>query len=122
MEAARKAVPGAKWSIASKEEEDDGVVYALDGEDAAGNHVWVEVTAAGKVNELGSEIESAKVPSVVAAALSKRFPRFQASETCEVRQDGKVIRYDFEGKRPRDKEKITVSVSPEGKTVEIGED
>ena len=78
MEAAKKAVPGAKWSEAFEQAEDDEVVYSLEGEDAAGNGVWAEVTAAGKVNEVGSEIESAKVPPVVAAALMKRVEALEA--------------------------------------------
>ena len=121
-EAASKAMPHARWTGASRSVEDGKVTFELEGEDAAKRYVWVELTAEAKVNEMGTEIASGKVPHVVSAALKKKFPRFQVATSYEARQDGKVIRYDFEGKRPRDKEEITVSVSPDGKEVEIEED
>ena len=112
----------AKWTGASKSEEDGEVTYELEGEDAAKRYVWVELTADGKVNEVGFEIQFGEAPSVVTSALKKKFPQFQVASTYEARQEGKVVRYDFEGKRPRDKEEITVSVSADGKEVEIDED
>jgi hypothetical protein len=57
----------------------------------------------------------------VTTALKKKLPRFQVATAYEARQEGKVIRYDFEGKRPRDKKEITVSVSANGKEIEIDE-
>jgi hypothetical protein len=121
-EAAGKAMPRAKWTGATKSVEDGVVTYELEGEDPAKHYVWVDVTADAKVSEVGTEIAAAKVPQVVTAALKKKFPRFQMSSAYEARHEGKVIRYDLEGKRPRDKEEITVSVSPDGKKVEIEED
>ena len=121
-EAASKAMPRAKWTGATKSVEDGVVTYELEGEDTSKRYVWVDVTADAKVTEVGTEILAAKVPQVVTAALKKKFPRFQVSTSYEARHEGKVIRYDFEGKRPRDKEEITVSVSPDGKEVEIEED
>jgi hypothetical protein len=120
-EAASKALPRAKWTGATKSVEDGEVTYELEGEDAAKVYVWVELTADGKVNEVGSEIVIGKVPQVVTAALKKKFPRFQVASSYEARKEGKVIRYDFEGKRPRDKKEITVSVSVDGKEIEIDE-
>jgi hypothetical protein len=40
----------------------------------------------------------------------------------EISQDGKVESYDFEGRRPKDKDDIIISVSADGKTVEIDDD
>jgi hypothetical protein len=68
---------------------------------------------------LGSEIALGEVPQVVMTALEKKLPRFQIASSYEARLDSKVIRYDFEAKRPVDKEEITISVSPDGKEVEI---
>ena len=61
-EAASKALPKAKWTGASKSEEDGKVTYELEGEDAAKHYVWVELTADAKVNEVGSEIAFGAVP------------------------------------------------------------
>jgi hypothetical protein len=121
-EAAGKAMPHARWKVASKSLQEGKVTYELEGEDAAKRYVWAEVTDDAKVNEVGTEIPAAKAPTVVTTALKKKFPRFRVTATYEARHEGKVIRYDFEGKRPRDKEEITVSVSPDGKEVEIEED
>jgi hypothetical protein len=120
-EAAAKAVPKTKWTGASKSVEDGTLTYELQGEDAGEHYVSVELTADGKVNEIDLEIAIAKVPSVVTTALKKKLPRFQVATAYEARQEGKVIRYDFEGKRPRDKKEITVSVSANGKEIEIDE-
>ena len=58
----------------------------------------------------------------VQAALRKKMPRFKVSTAFEVREDGKVVGYNFEGKRPRDKEEILVFVSADGKEVEIDDE
>jgi hypothetical protein len=120
-EGAGKAVPGAKWTGATKYVYGGEVSYELEGEDASKKKVWVDLTPEGEVNEVSSLIESGKVPEVVAAALKKRMPRFAVSTSYEARKDGKVVGYYFDGKRPRDKEEITVSVSPDGKEIEIDE-
>jgi hypothetical protein len=121
-EAASRAVPGARWTGASRSVEDGSVTYELEGQDSGKNDVWVALTADARIKEVGTEIDDEKVPPVVTAALKKRFPRFDVNAAYEVRQNGKVIRYEFEGKQPRDKETITVAVTPDGKTVEIEDD
>jgi hypothetical protein len=121
-EAASKAVPGAKWTAATRSVDEGRVTYELEGEDADKRKVWVDLTADGKVNEMSYLIELAKVPRVVTAALKKKMPRFQVSASYEAFKDGKVFAYYFDGKRPRDKEEISVSVSADGKSVEIDED
>jgi hypothetical protein len=120
-DAASKAVPGAKWTGASKHLDDGKVTYELEGEDSAGGYVSAELTADAKVNEVGFEIAIEKVPAIVTGALQKKMPRFKVATAYEARKEGEVIRYDFEGKRPRDKKELTVSVSTNGKEIEIDE-
>ncbi len=50
-----------------------------------------------------------------------KLPRHKVTTHYEVRSEVKVTRYGLEGKRPRDMEDITVSVSVDGKSVEIEE-
>jgi len=119
--AADKAVAGAKWSSAYMDRDDSGVVYELDGTDAKGRDVIVELTAAGKVNEIETEIPLPDVPAGVQKALKAKYPRFTTTASFEVVRGGKVAGYAFEGRRPRDKEDIDVFVSADGKTVEIEE-
>jgi hypothetical protein len=120
-EAASKAAPGVEWETASKSEEDGEIVYELDGEDASKRYVYAHISADATVNEVAFEIAIEKVPPVVTAALKKRFPAFRVEKAYEAHQNGKVFRYDFEGKRPRDKEEIEVYVSADGTDVKIEE-
>jgi uncharacterized protein YxeA len=119
MKAANDAVPKAKWTGAVRSEEDKTVTYELEGTDAKGRYVWVELTDKGVVNEVQTEVKYADSPKEVREALEKKFPRFKVETTYMVEEKGKVTRYDFEGKRPRDKEEITITVSADGKTVEV---
>ena len=115
--AADKAVPGGKWESASSE-----TIYELEGKDAKGRAVVVEVTDEGEVEDVSTELAIKDVPEVVVSALKAKMPRFKIETVYESKQDGKVSGYSFEGKRPKDKEEIGVFVSPDGKTIEIDED
>lgn len=117
--AADAAVPGAKWEEAHKDTEEGVVIYELDGTNARGRDVTVMVTAEGKVTEVETELPLTEVPQLVRDALKAKMPRFKITAAFEIREEGKVTSYDFEGKRPKDKEEITVSVSVDGKTIEI---
>ena len=117
--AADLAVPGAKWSTAFKDEEDGETYFELEGKDRRQRVVTVEVSADGEVNEVETEMPLAEVRESVQATLKKRLPRFKVATVYEVREGGKMVGYNFEGKRPRDKEEIVVFVSADGKEVEI---
>ena len=117
--AAEKAAPGIIWDEATKETDGKLVVYTLTGENAKMRSVSVEVTAAGKVREVSTEIPLDEVPKAVAAALAKRFPRFKADDVYEVKKGGKVVEYHFDGRRPADTDDVSITVSADGKTVEI---
>ena len=120
--AADKAVPKAKWESATKETEDKKEFwYELEGKDAKGRYVHVTVSTDGTVDEVSTEIDYKDAPKVVKDALKAKFPKFKVETSYEIRKDEKIERFDFEGKRPKDKEEITISVSPDGKSVEIDE-
>ena len=121
-EAASKAVPHAKWESASKSVEDGETTYTLEGTDAKGRSVSVDVEEDGTVDEVQTEVPMNQVPRLVQRALKAKQPRFKATTVYEVREEGKVTRYDFEGKRPADKDDITVTVSSDGKEVEVEAD
>lgn len=117
--AADKEVPGAKWTTASKDEEEGEVFYELEGTDSKGRDVTVDVTAAGEVEEVSTDIPFKEVPAAVMAALKAKMPRFDATGVTEKNLGGDVEGYEFEGMRPKDKEEIYVYVSTDGKTIEI---
>ena len=93
----------------------------MEGKDAKGRYVHVTVSTDGTVDEVSTEIEYKDAPKVVKDALKAKFPKFKVETSYEIRKDEKIERFDFEGKRPKDKEEITISVSPDGKSVEIDE-
>jgi hypothetical protein len=114
------AVPGFKADAAYEARTDGKVTrYDFEGTDAQGRAVDADVSADGEVGEVSTEVPLAGVPKVVSAALAARMPRFKATAAYEVRAEGKVVRYDFDGRRPRDQDGITVSVSADGKTVTV---
>ena len=115
--AADASVPGAKWESAFSQ-----VVYELEGVNAKGRAVVVEVTDEGEVNDVSTELPIKEIPEAVVSALKAKKPKFKATTAFESKQNGKVVGYSIEGKRPRDKEDIGVFVSPDGKTVEVDED
>jgi len=120
-QAADEAVPKATWDAAYEDREDGELIYELAGKDAEDREVAVMVTEEGKVELIELEIALKDVPAVVTDALKAKFPRFTASTVFELKQAGKVVGYDFEGKRPKDKKEIGISVSVDGKEVEKDE-
>lgn len=120
--AADKATPGVKWTDAARGKDEDGVYYSLEGENKQGRAVMIDVTESGEVIEIDTEIPLAEVPKTVADALKRKLPRFKATTAYVMTEEGKVGGYYFDGKRPADKEEITVFVSPDGKEIEIQKD
>ena len=121
LKAADEAAPKVKWETAYRDEEGKTVLYEVVGKNAEEREVAVLVTAEGKVESVETEILLADVPEVVLDRLKKKFPRFVASNVFEVQEEGKVVGYDFEGKRPKDKQDIGISVSADGKEAQIDE-
>src|SRR5690349_4084671 len=64
--AVEKAFPAAKFTEAYEDEDDDGQpFYELDGTNRQGRDIAVEVTPAGKILSVSTEIDLARVPRVV---------------------------------------------------------
>jgi hypothetical protein len=117
--AAEKAVSGVKWTSAYKHTDEGEVTFELEGTDAKGRTVTVDIGADGKVGEVATEIAAKEVPKPVTDAVKSFLPGFKASSVFEIREEGKVVGYESEGKRPQDKEEFTVFVSSDGKRIEI---
>jgi len=122
--AANLAIPNARWTGAYKYLGDEGLTYELEGTNGKGQNIWVYVDADetmdadGEVSEVLTEISFMEAPKVVIEALTAKVPQFQVETTCAVREQGRLVRFDFEGSRPGDKEVIGVYVSADGKSVE----
>lgn len=116
---ADKAVPGAKWTTAFKDKEEDKDVYELHGTDDKGRNIEVEVFADGMLIKVQKEIPIKEVPKVAMKAVEGKMPKFKITGAMEVFLDGKVIAYELEGRRPKDKDDISVLVTADGKRIAI---
>lgn len=96
--------------------------YELDGKNARGRELTIELTADGKVTEVHVEIPLKDVPKVVTAAVAAKMPRFKPHVVFEVRQDDEITFYTLAGVRPRDKAEVVVVVSADGNEVDIDDD
>jgi len=115
--AASQAAPGVKWDEALLVTEDGKTTYELSGDDARGDGVEVEVTPEGQVLTVELEVPMSQVPKVVIDALKAKARGFKGTTAEEVRRGGKLVGYEFEGKKGG--EQVEVNVSLDGKTVEI---
>ena len=120
-EAADRLFKGAKWSRAHKGK----TSFELDGKDAGGRVVSVEVTADGKVRGAERQVTIKEVPARVMKALTDRFPKFAADAVYEVfsgtdiRELAKAeLAFEFEGAVGK-KDESVVTISAEGKILAV---
>jgi hypothetical protein len=120
--AADKTISKAKWIAASKVTEDGELKYELDGTDSKGKEVTIVIATDGLVLEMEREVSMKEVPKVVTEALKKKLADFKVSVVHAVTEDGIVVSYSFEGKRPKDKEEVDVTVDADGSSVDVDDD
>lgn len=117
-----KAVPNAKWNKAVKDTDRKDTQYDISGIDAKGRNVCVTVEPNGDIDEIETEIKAQNTPKTVMAALKGRLPNFKISAVYEIRNDeDKITRYDFDGKRLKDKDGVTISFTVDGKFIKLEE-
>ncbi len=120
--AADKVIPNAKWNKAVKDTDGKDTWYDISGIDAKGRKICVTVEPNGDIDEIETEIKSQNTPKSVMAALKGRLPNFKISAVYEIRNDeDKVMKYDFDGKRLKDKEDVTISFTVDGKFIKLDE-
>jgi len=120
--AADKAVPNAKWNKVVKDTDGKDSWYEVSGMDAKGRKICVTVEPNGDIEEIETEIKSQNTPKSVMTALRGRLPNFKITAVYEIRNDqDKIIRYDIDGKRSRDKEDVTISFTVDGKFIKLDE-
>ena len=120
--AADKAIPNAKWNKVVKDTDGKDSWYEVSGMDAKGRKICVTVEPNGDIEEIETEIKSQNTPKSVMTALRGRLPNFKITAVYEIRSDqDKIIRYDIDGKRSRDKEDVTISFTVDGKFIKLDE-
>jgi hypothetical protein len=116
--AAARVVPGARWTDASKDVDEGELIYELEGVDARGRQVAVEVTPEGQIQSISVEISWQSVPKVVLDALRKSARGFRPTLAMSVTEGKRITEYCFEGRDTKGEE-IEVTVSADGSKVEI---
>ena len=120
--AADKAIPNAKWNKVVKDTDGKDSWYEVSGMDAKGRKICVTVEPNGDIEEIETEIKAQNTPKSVMAARRGRLPNFKISAVYEIRSDEhKITRYDFDGKRLKDKEDVTISFTVDGKFIKLDE-
>ena len=120
--AADKAIPKAKWNKVVKDTDGKNTWYEVSGMDAKGRKICITVEPNGDIEEIETEIKSQNTPKSVMTALRGRLPNFKITAVYEIRNDqDKIIRYDIDGKRSRDKEDVTISFTVDGKFIKLDE-
>lgn len=117
--AAENAAPGVKFKKAAIEVEEQ-VTYELAGKNAEGRQIEVDVTVAGKVLEVETEVKMDEVPEKVSAALKRRMPNFEAKFIEKSKRPCSVW-YEFEGK-DAGSANTDVEISECGKKIIVEED
>ena len=120
--AADKVIPNAKWNKVVKDTDGKDSWYEVSGMDAKGRKICVTVEPNGDIEEIETEIKSQNTPKSVMTALRGRLPNFKITAVYEIRNDqDKIIRYDIDGKRSRDKVDVTISFTVDGKFIKLDE-
>jgi hypothetical protein len=115
--AADMAAPDVTWHHASKETR---TIYELTGKNAHGREVEVEVTPEGEVIEIETAIPLREVPKVALDAFKAKYPHLKATGAESVWERGRIVAYDILTRK--DHKSVEYRVSPDGKTVEFGEE
>lgn len=98
IEVAETTIPGAAFHRISTEMEDGVLVYEFEAYNSAGNHLEVDITEDGVLQELEMEIAFNQVPVAVKTALEQTAPGFEPHYTeYSVRNGGREYVYEFEG-------------------------
>ena len=122
LDTANKAVARASWSGAYRYAEQGNTFYELEGKGPRGREICVAVAQDGTLEEVETEIPVGDVPHAVMKAVGAKFQQFQASAAYEIRKDHGVQEYELDGRRPTDKDEVTIVVSADGRSVELDED
>lgn len=116
-QAADKAVPGVKWTLATRETQGRTVSYELEGVNREDDDVCVTVDSAGRLTEVCIEVDLSEVPRVVKNALRSSMPGIKVREAMSVARNGLIVGYSFDSVLKG--EDLEVYVTADGRSVEI---
>ena len=106
---------GVKWQQAVVRAEESETVHEAVGTDPDGHELTATVADDGRAT-IRTELEMDEVPPAVAAALKAKHPDFRPDSVASI-AEGKAVTYLLEGEDGD--EEMRVSVSADGKTVEL---
>ena len=95
---AETTIPGVTFHRVSTELEDGVLIYEFEAFNSAGQHVEVDITERGAIQEIEMEISLAQAPRAVRAALEEVAAGFEPDHVqYSVRDGGRDYVYEFEG-------------------------
>ena len=117
MDAAKKRFPDAKFTDASKEDENGKTTYELTFKDG-GKNVDVTLTPEGVLTLIEKEVDAKDVPKAVSDGIDAKYPKasWKMIEAVIKVKDGKeeLDYYEYHG-TTADKKGIEVEIAPDGK-------
>jgi hypothetical protein len=99
----------------------DYLAFEIGGVYESDRRALLEITADGDITDIERQIAQNDVPAKVTAALKKKLKTFRTTTIYEISEDGGVVGYQFEGRKPKDNKDLDVFVSADGKEVEVEE-
>ncbi len=120
-EAAGKLLKDTKWTVAHQTKDS----YELEGKDAAGHDVSIEIALDKKVRGVDRKIDVKDVPKNVMKTVTAKFPKFDAERVHEVYSGTDItnlskaeLTYELDGKGGKGHD-VTVTLTSEGKLIDV---
>ncbi|WDI31399.1 hypothetical protein PUV54_15725 [Hyphococcus flavus] len=99
LDVAINTAPGVTFDRVSIEVENGVSIYEFEARDHNGNHIEIDVTEDGELDEIEMEIDESDLPASVLQTLNDVAPGFEATYIeLSVRAGGAEFVYEFEGR------------------------
>ena len=112
----KKTLPEVKFSSANTEQEEDYLVYEIQGVFPDNRKVEVDILPNAKIEEIEVEFPSYMVPKAVLLKIQEKYNGFEPTYIeASHSQSMKVVKYEFEG--IYNNSKLDIEVSADGRNI-----
>lgn len=112
----KKTLPEVKFSSANTEQEEDYLVYEIQGVFPDNRKVEVDILPNAKIEEIEVEFPSYMVPKAVLLKIQEKYNGFESTYIeASHSQSMKVVKYEFEG--IYNNSKLDIEVSADGRNI-----
>ena len=117
---AETTIPGVTFHRVSTEFEGGVLIYEFEAFNSAGQHVEVDITEGGAIQEIEMEISMAQTPRAVKAALEEVASGFEPEHVeYSVRDGGSAYVYEFEGEH--NGRRLEVEIAENGRVLFVSD-